>query len=232
MRSLSMQALTDAVKRRKPGVVVYGKGDAAHALRVSGHNEDDTPGVRAEQSDADSIPEHRAIDIMLGPAFTKADAYELIEDLLADQTALARLIYFIFDGHIWSKSRDWVKREFDGDNHSDHIHLSGDADDDENAAPWPAAEGDDMTPAELLGTRLGRSDVTVAQALQETERNVRGLATAVDALAAKVDALAARPPADVDEQALADALAPLLDSGATPEEVAAAVLAQLAAKLA
>lgn len=148
MRARNMQSLTDAVKRRHPGVVVYGKGDEAHALRTSDHNEDDTSGVRAAQSDADSNPEHRAIDIMLGAAFTRAQAYALIADLLADPTARARLFYILFNGWRWSRSTGWARVEFDGDPHDDHIHISGWAADDENAAGWPAVEGDDMTPDE------------------------------------------------------------------------------------
>lgn len=144
MRARNMQALADAVKRRHPGVVVYGKGDEAHALRTSDHNEDDTSGVRAAQSDADSNPEHRAIDIMLGAAFTRAQAYALIADLLADPTARARLFYILFNGWRWSRSTGWARVEFDGDPHDDHIHISGWAADDENAAGWPAVEGDDM----------------------------------------------------------------------------------------
>lgn len=42
-----------------------------------------------------------------------------------------------------------------------------------------------------------------------------------------LDQLIARDPADVDEEALADALAPLLEAGATPAEVAAAVRAEI-----
>src|ERR1051326_5441753 len=38
-------------------------GDPAHQAEVSGHNPDDTPGVRAERSDADSKPEVRAADV-------------------------------------------------------------------------------------------------------------------------------------------------------------------------
>lgn len=145
MRSLSMQSLTDAIKRRHPGVVIYGVGDAAHKLRTSDHNEDDTAGSRAAQSDADSTPEHRAIDVMLGPAFTEAQAYDLIADLLADPSALVRLFYIIFDGSIWSRSNGWVRRDFDGeDQHRDHPHISGWAADDENAAGWPAVDGGDM----------------------------------------------------------------------------------------
>lgn len=149
MRSKSMQSLTDAWKRRHPGVVIYGIGDAAHKLRTSDHNEDDTAGSRAEQSDADSNPEHRALDGMLGPNFTKAEAYAFIADLLADPAALKRLRYIIFDGWIWSKSHGWVKRAFDGDPHDDHVHASGDAADDENAAGWPAVDGTGEDMADL-----------------------------------------------------------------------------------
>lgn len=187
MRALNMQALTNAVKRRHPGVTVYGVGDDRHRLRTSDHNEDDTPGSLAEQSDSDNVPEHRAIDIMLGAAFTRAQADELIRGLVADPAATARLRYIIFNGSIWSRNYGWVRRDFGGDPHTDHIHISGLSADDENAAGWPAVEGDDMTPAELLGTRLGKSTVTVAQALQETERNVRELAGRPPVQAAPVD---------------------------------------------
>lgn len=150
MRAKNMQALTDDTKRRHPGVVIYGIGDEAHMLRTSDHNEDDTAGSKAAQSDADSNPEHRAIDIMLGAAFSKAQALAYIADLLADPAALKRLYYVIFNGSIWSRSNNWVRRDFDGDPHTDHIHVSGWAADDENAAPWPAVYGGDMaTPREI-----------------------------------------------------------------------------------
>lgn len=134
MRSRNMQVLTDDVKQRHPGVVIYGIGDAAHKKRRSGHNEDDTPGSLPEREDADNKPEHRAIDIMIGPKFTKTQANKLISDLLA--TSKARLIYIIFNGYIWSASNGWAKKPFDGDDHSDHVHASGDPDDDENTTHW------------------------------------------------------------------------------------------------
>lgn len=150
MRAKNMQALTDDTKRRHPGVVIYGVGDDAHKLRYSDHNEDDTEGSKAPQSDADNVPEHRAIDVMLGAAFSKAQALAYIADLLADPAALKRLYYLIFNGSIWSRSNNWVRRDFDGDPHTDHIHVSGWAADDENAAPWPAVYGGDMaTPREI-----------------------------------------------------------------------------------
>ncbi|MDG4762376.1 hypothetical protein [Micromonospora sp. WMMD710] len=138
-RAANMQALTDDVKRQWPGVVVYGIGDAAHKASASGHNEDDTPGSRPELEDADNRPEHRAIDIMLGPKFTKADADALVARLVADPKARARLYYVIWNGYIWSRSNGWRKTKYTGaDQHTGHVHASGWAADDENAGPWPA----------------------------------------------------------------------------------------------
>lgn len=142
MRAANMQALTDAAKRRYPGIVIYGIGDAAHKLNVSDHNEDDTPGSKAAQSDKDNIPEHRAIDLMLGKSFSKADADALVDRLLADSAARARMYYIIWNGYIWSRSNGWKKTKYNGsDQHRDHVHISGWAADDENAAGWPAVDG-------------------------------------------------------------------------------------------
>lgn len=236
MRSKSMQSLTDDVKQDHPGVVIYGVGDDDHRLRTSDHNEDDTAGSKAAQSDADSIPEHRAIDVMLGPAFTKAEAYALIAYILARPDLRKRLIYIIFDGWIWSKSHGWVKREFDGDPHDDHIHFSGDAADDNNDAPWLE---DDMEQSEKLARLTSNPNRTVGDLLYDLS-NLRDWLYAVPGgkvvnpppAGSHADLLvqAARRPAavvDVDEAALAAALAPLLETGATPAEVAAAVRAEI-----
>lgn len=138
MRAANMQALTNDVTAAHPGVTVYGVGDEAHKLRTSDHNEDDTPGSKAAQSDADSKPEHRAIDIMLGGSFSKVDAEALVAALVGSAAARARLFYVIFNGSIWSRSNGWARRDYDGsDQHTDHVHVSGWAADDENSAPWP-----------------------------------------------------------------------------------------------
>lgn len=142
MRALNMQALTNDVERHWPGVTIYGIGDAAHKLRASGHNEDDTKDSLAELQDADSNPEHRAIDIMVRGPFTKADADALVARLVADPKARARLYYIIWNGYIWSRSSGWVRKRYTGsDQHTDHVHLSGWASDDENRASWPAVGG-------------------------------------------------------------------------------------------
>jgi len=138
MRSLNMQALTKDLQNRYPGIVVYGIGDAAHRLEASDHNEDDTPGVRTEQTDADDTPEHRAIDAMLSGAFTHNEADALVAKMLADAPTRARLYYIIWNKHIWSSTHNWEQRDYTGDNpHTDHCHFDGLASDDENSAGWP-----------------------------------------------------------------------------------------------
>ena len=139
MRALNMQALTEDLLRKYRGVTIYGKGDAAHAAGVSGHNEDDTPGVKAELQDSDTKKEHRAIDVMIGTAFTRADADKLVARMLADPEARKRLFYIIWYGYIWSRSNGWSKRRYTGsDQHKNHVHFSGWADDDDNTKSWPA----------------------------------------------------------------------------------------------
>lgn len=142
MRAKNMQKLTDELKLRHPGVVIYGIGDDAHKTRVSDHNEDDTPGVRAEQSDADNNPEHRAIDVMLGPHFNRGDAMDLISDLTLPANR-SRLQYIIFDGSEYKRVNNYVKEPYDGsDQHEGHVHVSGRAANDDDTTPWlPTTSG-------------------------------------------------------------------------------------------
>lgn len=178
MRARNMQALTNAVQARWPGVTIYGIGDDAHKLHVSGHNEDDTPGSLAELQDADSNPEHRAIDIMLGKAFSKADADALVAALLADPAARSRLYYIIWNGYIWSRSSGWQKTKYNGsDQHTDHVHTSGWAADDENAAGWPAVYNGGM---DTLFCRKGATNDPATKALQVDLTNLGFYKGAID----------------------------------------------------
>lgn len=136
MRSKAMQKLTDELKARYPGIVIYGIGDDAHKLRSSDHNEDDTPGSRSAQTDPDTIPEHRAIDAMLGPAFSKEQATALIAEILSRAANKVRLYYINFLNDQWSRSIGWAKRDNSNDPHPTHIHFSGWAAEDDNTAPW------------------------------------------------------------------------------------------------
>jgi hypothetical protein len=156
MRSRNLQVLTDEIRARYPGVVIYGIGDDDHKLRISDHNEDDTAGSKPAQSDPDSVPEHRAIDIMLGPAFSASQAEALVQEMLADPAILARLRYMIYNYRIWSASAGWVEQARTLDPHPDHIHLSGRASNDEDPSPW------------LKGVSMGR--VTLGMANNELVR--------------------------------------------------------------
>lgn len=140
MRARGMQKLTDQIKAKRPGTTVWGIGDDDHKTHVSGHNEDDTAGVRAEDQDADSIPEHRAIDVKIDKYFSHADAENLYDDLGTNPSNQARLLYVIYNGRIRSRSRGWQERPFDGDPHTGHVHASGEADADENVSDWKLSD--------------------------------------------------------------------------------------------
>ncbi|MET7867990.1 hypothetical protein [Micromonospora taraxaci] len=165
-RAANMQALTNDVRREWPGVVVYGIGDKAHQSRASDHNEDDTPGSKAAQSDPDGRPEHRAIDIMIGPKFTKADADALVKRVLADPKARGRLYGVIWHGSQWWRSTGWVRQARTSDPHNDHVHFSGLAADDENTASWPAVAVKTMEAPDM--------DATQARQLGELHAIVTG----------------------------------------------------------
>lgn len=135
MRAKQMQVLTDQVKEDSPGVVIYGIGDKGHQTSPSDHNEDDTPGSKPEQSDGDNNPEHRAIDIMIGPNFSKAAATNLKNKLTRREANKKRLKYVILFDKIYSARNNFEERAYTGDFH-EHVHVSGDAAQDENETPW------------------------------------------------------------------------------------------------
>lgn len=144
MRTRSLDALTAGIVRLWPGATVWGKGDTAHQASTSDHNEDDTPGSKAEQSDADNVPEHRALDVpKLGPV-TMAKL-RMLRARLTDRPAnRARLRYVILEQTIWRKRNGWVPEHYSGEFH-DHLHISQDVADDDNGAPWDIDEqGDEM----------------------------------------------------------------------------------------
>jgi peptidoglycan hydrolase-like protein with peptidoglycan-binding domain len=137
MRARNMQVLTDQLKEEYPGVVIYGIGDKPHQSSPSDHNEDDTPGSKSEQTDADNNPEHRAIDVMLGPKFSKNDAELLVANLVLKNSNKKRLRYVIWNGCIWSSTSNFVEKQYPGkDKHTNHVHVSGLAANDEDESPW------------------------------------------------------------------------------------------------
>lgn len=135
MRATSLQVLTNELKARYPGIVIYGVGDDAHKTRYSDHNEDDTAGSKAAQSDSDSIPEHRAIDAMHGPSFTVEQGRALVNEVLAVPNNRKRLYYINHENDQWSRT-SFTKHDNSDDPHPTHIHFSGWAPEDENNLPW------------------------------------------------------------------------------------------------
>lgn len=134
-RAKGMQVLTDQIKEKRPGVTIYGIGDEAHKRRISGHNEDDTSGVRAEDQDADTKPEHRSIDVMISTHFSKTDGDRLVADLTQKPENQRRLIYVNWGNGQYHRKNNFEFADNSDDPHG-HVHVSGEADADENDSPW------------------------------------------------------------------------------------------------
>ncbi len=178
MRARGMQVLTGNIKAKRPEAIIYGIGDEAHKLQVSGHNEDDTAGVRAEDQDADSVPEHRAIDVMITSGFSAADAEKLYDDLGTNAANQKRLLYVIYNRRKRSRSTNWqeVPHE-DGGEHDNHVHASGEADEDENTNDWILSDWGPLVPGTvppaqeqlLVDGKLGPKTISKWQAIMGTK---------------------------------------------------------------
>lgn len=206
MRARGMQVLTDQIKAKRPGATIYGIGDEDHQEHTSGHNPDDTPGVSAEDQDADTVAEHRAIDVMVMGPFSQADGDRLVQDLVTDPANQARMIYVNWGNQQWHRKNGWQPRDNSDDPHS-HVHVSGEADQDENVTPWNLSDwngqGNDMdfnqsqqlyAVFNLVETIKLDTDATPdgAGALKDfpvpITKRVKGLETQVAAILAKVSA--------------------------------------------
>lgn len=146
MQAPGLTVLEDQIRVARPGVVIYDIGDKAHQGRVSGHNPDDTPGVKARDQDADNIPEHRAIDVMPGHAFSKADGDALVKDLTQNTTNRKRLIFVNWGNQQWHRDNNWAPRDNSKDPHG-HVHVEGEADADADTSPWILVNLEGTTPA-------------------------------------------------------------------------------------
>lgn len=149
MRSISMTALTNEIQRWWPGATVWGKGDPAHQESSSDHNEDDTPGSKPEQTDADSVPEHRALDVPTQGPISMSTLDTIVQRLIGRPANARRLRYVILRQTIWRKRAGWVPEVYRGEYH-DHLHVSGDVVDDENGAPYDLGP-DAPAPEEMRG---------------------------------------------------------------------------------
>lgn len=112
-------------------------GDLEHATGTSGHNPDDTAGVKAERTDADTKPEVRAADVTSVLRHPTVKMYDVVQRILATPADRNRLIYIICDGWTWRAANGWKREVYEGANkHFKHGHFSGNPSSDENGAPW------------------------------------------------------------------------------------------------
>lgn len=123
LTSLDSEITSVAPKRTLP---TWYAGDKAHNLSVSGHNADDTPGMRAEYQDSDSIPEIRAGDYRLplnAPFTPEALVQWLVKKCRSGE--IDSIAYIIFNRRIWTEKTGWVTRKYTGSNpHDKHFHVS------------------------------------------------------------------------------------------------------------
>lgn len=125
-------------------------GDAAHQQYTSGHNPDDTAGVKAEYSDADTKPEVRAIDVDKDLRYSGVTMQNVIDRILATPNDVKRLMYIIYNRIIWSRSSGWLPRTYTGSSpHIEHAHFSGDPAYDEDGSDWVVAKMGEGTEMEL-----------------------------------------------------------------------------------
>lgn len=208
----NMDKLRDQIADRWPGVVIGTIGDLAHAAGTSGHNPDDTAGVKAELSDGDSLQEVRALDPMISSHFTAADAAELVRILTTVPACRARLYYVIYNRRICSRSHGWVWRPYTGsDPHTGHVHLSGWAADDANATPWPIDEEDDVSTQDVtegLATTVDWESAGVSNWAASTGQGRVSARALLEYTYAKVAQLEAKvgAPAELDYERLARAI--------------------------
>jgi hypothetical protein len=239
--AISLRAAINTIAPTRDKSLDGSIGDPAHASGVSGHNPDDTAGVTAERSDADSIPEVRAIDVdkdLRQPGLTML---KIIQAILASPVERARLIYIIFNGVIWSASNGWASREYNGPNsHSEHAHYSGNPAADTNGAPWPSvlALGGDMgVPEDVWAVRssspaLGVTDRSMSDWIKFGDRAERAAKAGAEDSAArdavivgKLNQLLDRPPvtsAPIDQAQIDAAVAAALSN---PQVIAAIAVA-------
>lgn len=123
LRTFDAELTSVAPRRTLP---TWFRGDAAHRLHASGHNEDDTPGSKAEYSDADNIPEIRAGDYRL-PLNASFSAEQLIQYLVRECRAgrITWIAYIIYNKRIWTAKNGFVTQVYSGSNpHDHHFHIS------------------------------------------------------------------------------------------------------------
>jgi hypothetical protein len=109
-------------RRKKPDGWI---GNAAHKGHTSGHNPDDTPGSKpAWNGDPDALAEVRDLDISedLGDGVHGQD----LVDHLIKVPGIGQVVrYFIHRGRMYHQRTGFRPEAFDGDPHTDHVHVEG-----------------------------------------------------------------------------------------------------------
>lgn len=115
-------------------------GDAAHQDRSSNHNPDDTAGVATPQTDSDSKPEVRAIDVDKSGPWPSPMTFDLACEELRKRHKDGRddrLIEIIWNRRKATRSNGWVWQDYTGSNaHTEHAHFGLRADRDTKTGPW------------------------------------------------------------------------------------------------
>lgn len=172
LRTFTSELTRVAPRRTLPDWTV---GDESHREGVSDHNIDDTPGWRTEQTDSDSIPEVRAVDIRL-PLNAPFTPEQLVQWLIKQARAgkLKWLRYVIFKGRIWTRSGGWVTQKYNGSNpHNKHVHVSSLAshDSDTTSANLASITGGSTVMGGVLFCKQGDNG-TVVRYLQYRLKNL------------------------------------------------------------
>lgn len=122
-------------------------GDQDHAERSSNHNKDDTSGSSTPQSDSDSSPDIRAIDVTSKGPWLNGMTMQAAVDLIVGRCrsgAENRLVEVIYNRHAWYKSNGWARIDYTGSNpHDKHAHFGAKADTgklENDTRPWGLVE--------------------------------------------------------------------------------------------
>lgn len=203
VNSKNAEALKDSVQAKYPGTqVIYTVGDLAHQEGSSDHNPDDDSRYDTDQTDSDKLQEVRAVDIMVNSAFSAAQASAFVAILL--KNCKPRIYYIIYNKKMYHSKRGFKAEAYSGkDPHTNHVHVSTLAAQDNNSTPWnlSLASEDEVTPADITAIKTAilthnltpsSGTTTVAQCLLDAHRIwelMPDTAKAAAASAARTDGL-------------------------------------------
>lgn len=147
-----------------PGIVIGTIGDTAHQNEPSDHNPEEDGSVDA-------------IDPMIGPHFTTADAEREVDALVKSRDR--RIAYIIWDRRIISSTvSPWKWRRYTrSDPHTGHFHLSVNDKHETDGSPWKIAKKVVQVAGDTIRTWHNDTVLAVNFLLSEAYRAVSGQAT-------------------------------------------------------